>query len=137
MSEPDPRHVEIVERLWTSVDADEVEDWLALCDEEMVIRNPDNWPNRGPYKGHEGVHEWAQATWEVVEGLHHEIVEYIAVDENTMISAQRIQGKMRHTKLPMDAPWAAIWTFRNGKALSATGYFRPSEALEAAGVEAP
>jgi ketosteroid isomerase-like protein len=41
---------------------------------------------------------------------------------------------MRHTKLPWDVLWAAVWTVRDGKAVRGQGYMTKEEALEAVGV---
>jgi hypothetical protein len=38
---------------------------------------------------------------------------------------------MRHTQLPMDLLWAAVWTIRDGKAVCGQGYMTKAEAIAA------
>jgi ketosteroid isomerase-like protein len=65
----------------------------------------------------------------------HELQEIIEADDGeTVVSVQRTQGLMRHTQLPMDLLWAAVWTVRDGKAVRGQGYMTKAEALEAVGV---
>jgi ketosteroid isomerase-like protein len=128
-------NVEVMRRLWTGLEEDPDMSWLGLCDEEIEIRNPDQFPVRGPYRGHDGVRQWATEVWEVVDQLHHEIEEIVeAPDGETLVSVQRTQGTMRHTQLPSNIRWATVWTIRNGKVLRAHGYLSKAEALEAVGL---
>ena len=67
--------------------------------------------------------------------MHHELEEIIEADDGeTVVSVQRSRGLMRHTQLPMDVRWAAVWTIRDGKAVRSQGYMTRAAALGAAGV---
>ena len=141
-------NVEIVRSLWAGLERDEGMPWpppgrsehdrqlrLDLCDEQIEIRNPATFPVADEYHGHDGVRQWATEVWEVFSELHHELEELIEIgDGGTVISVQRTQGRMRHTELEVDLPWAAVWTVRDGKALRAHGYVSKAEALEAVGL---
>ena len=141
-------NVEIVRSLWAALERDEGMPWpptgrgeldrqlrLDLCDEQIEIRNPATFPVADEYHGHDGVRQWATEVWEVFSNLHHEVEEIIEKgDGETVVSVQRTQGRMRHTGMQMDLPWAAVWTLRNGRALSSHGYMSREEALEAAGL---
>jgi ketosteroid isomerase-like protein len=131
-------NVEIVRRWWAAFNKDKMPP-LELCDERIEIRNQAGNPNRGPYRGHEGVHQWATDAWEVIDEPHFEVDEIIDVgDGETVVSVQRTFGTMRYTRLSSDdfpqPPWAAVWTLRSGKAVSAQGYASKAEALEAVGL---
>jgi ketosteroid isomerase-like protein len=127
-------NVEIVRRWWAAMNKDGTPP-LGLCHERIEIRNPASFPNRGPYRGHEGVDEWMVDTWEVIDELHFEVDEIIDVgDGETVVSVQRTMGRTRHMQLDTDVEWAAVWTIRGGKALRAQGYMTKAEALEAAGL---
>jgi ketosteroid isomerase-like protein len=129
-------NVEVVRRWWAAFNKDGTPP-LELCHERIEIRNPASFPNRGPYRGHDGVHEWMADTMEVIDELHIEVDEVIDVgDGETVVSVQRTLGVGRYTRLPSDLapPWAAVWTVRSGKALRAQGYRTRDEALEAAGL---
>ena len=99
------------------------------------IRNPAEFPAANEYHGHDGVRQWAAEVWEVFSEVRHELEEIIEADDGeTVVSVQRTQGLMRHTKLPWDVLWAAVWTVRDGKAVRAQGYMTKAEALEAVGL---
>ena len=141
-------NVEVVRALWAGLKQDPGEPWPPasrdeldrrvrpdLCDERIEIGNPAEFPTADAYRGHDGVRQWAAEVWEVFSEVHHELEEIIEVgDGETVVSVQRTQGLMRHTQLPVDLLWAAVWTVRDGKALRGQGYMTRAEALEAAGM---
>ena len=139
-------NVEIIRALWAALERDRGMPWpperaedfdhvlrLDLCDEQMEIRNPAEFPVADEYHGHDGVRKWAAEVWEVFSELHHEIEEVIELDEETVVTVQRTQGRMRHTDIEVDMPWAVVWRIRDGKALSGEGHMSRAQALAAAG----
>jgi ketosteroid isomerase-like protein len=81
------------------------------------------------------VRQWAAEVWEVFSEVHHDLEGTIEADDGeTIVSVQRTHGLMRHTQLPMDLLWAAVWTVRDGKAVRGQGYMTKAEALEALAV---
>ena len=139
-------NLEVVRSLWATLDRNAGAPWpppaeeldrhlrLDLVDEQMEIRNVASFPVADEYRGHDGLRQWATEVWEVFSELHHELVELIEADDETVVSVQRTQGRMRHTGLEVDLPWAVVWTIRNGRALRAHGYMTKGEALKAAGL---
>jgi ketosteroid isomerase-like protein len=128
-------NVEIVRRCWVELEQDPPRVSLELFDEDVVIQNPPEMPMPGPFHGHAGVQVWVNEIWDVLSDLHHEIEDILeGPDGDTVVSVQRTQAHMRHTGIPVDVPWAAVWTFRAGKIFRAHGYMRKAEALEAAGL---
>ncbi len=127
--------MEIVRRLWAGLNENPPRVLLELFDEEVEIRNPPEFPLQGPFRGHAGVRIWAREVWEVFSGLHFELEEVIDTgDGETVVSVQRTTGRTRHMQMDTNIQWAAVWTFRARKVLSAQGYMRKPEALEAAGL---
>jgi ketosteroid isomerase-like protein len=129
-------NVEVVRSWWAAFNKDGTPP-LELCDERIEIRNPASFPNRGPYHGHDGVHEWMVDTFEVIDEPHFQVDEIIDVgDGETVVSVQRTLGTTHYMRLPSDLapPWAAVWTVRSGKAVRAQGYVSRAEALEAVGL---
>jgi hypothetical protein len=53
-------NVEIVRRWWEGFNADGMPP-LALCDEEIEIRNPPDFPVSGRFQGYDGVRRWRRA----------------------------------------------------------------------------
>jgi ketosteroid isomerase-like protein len=141
-------NVEVVRALWAGLKQDPGEPWppasrdeldrrlrLDLCDERIELRNPAEFPAADEYHGHEGVRQWAAEVWEVFSEVHHDLEGIIEADDGeTIVSVQRTHGLMRHTQLPMDLLWAAVWTVRDGKAVRGQGYMTKAEALEALAV---
>jgi ketosteroid isomerase-like protein len=129
-------NVEIVRRLWANLEREPMNLPLDLLDEEIEVRNPPGFPVAEEYDGHDGARRWAAEVWEVFSEFHHDVEEVIEVgDGETVVSVQRLKGRMRHSGLEMNLRWAAVWRLRNGKAVSAHGYMTRREAFEAAGLE--
>jgi ketosteroid isomerase-like protein len=127
--------VEIVRRCWEGLEQDPPNLHLEHFAPDVEIWNPRAWPLQGPFLGHKGIKQWAREVWEVYTDLHNEIEEIIeAGDGKTIVSIQRTQARMRHTEIPVDNPWAVVWTFEDGKVVRAEGFIKAKEALEVAGL---
>jgi ketosteroid isomerase-like protein len=126
---------EIVRRWWDAFNVTGMPP-LSLCDERIEIRNPPGFPVRGSFHGHQGVRDWRDQVFEVVDDASVEAEEVIDVtgDGETVVMLLRARGTARHTRIEFDFPWAAIWTIRDGKLVLAQGYLNREEALEAAGL---
>jgi ketosteroid isomerase-like protein len=127
-------NVEIVRRCWAGLEQRPMELHLESFDPEVELRNPPEFPLRGPFRGHDGVRQWANEIWEVFTDLHNEIDEIVEIDDETIVSVQRTQARMRHTQLPADTKWATVWRFKDGRVWRGEGYWTRAEALEAAGL---
>jgi ketosteroid isomerase-like protein len=138
---------EVVRSLWATLDRDPGMPWppppeefdrrmrTDLCDEQIEIRNPAEFPVADEYHGHEGLRRWATEVWEVFSELHNEVEEIIELEDgHTVVSVQKTHARMRHTELETHFRWAVVWRLKDGKALSAHGYLTKAQALDAAGV---
>lgn len=105
-----------------------------LCDPEIVIRNWDGSPLRGPYHGHEGVRQWWADFAEVIEDARIELKEAIDLGDGRIVTAQHLVGRFRLTGIELDGPFGSITTVRKGRITSATGYATPGQAKKAAGM---
>jgi len=141
-------NAEVVRSLWATLDRDPEMPWppppeefdqrmrTDLCDEQIEIRNPAEFPVADEYNGHEGLRRWATDVWEVFTELHNEVEEIIELEDgHTVVSVQKTHARMRHTELETHFRWAVVWKLKEGKALSAHGYLTKAQALHAAGVE--
>jgi ketosteroid isomerase-like protein len=128
---------EVPRLCWASIEEEPPRILFDLFDEEVEIRNPPEFPLKGPFYGHDGLRLWASEVWEVFTNFHHEVEQIAeAGDGQKVVSVQRTQAYMRHTKLPVDLEWATVWEFKNGKVIRATGYMKKEDALESAGISA-
>ena len=128
-------NVEIVRRWWEGFNEEGMPP-LALCDEEVEIRNPPEFPVPGLYQGHDGVRRWRDQVFEIVESARVEPEDIVDVhgDGTTVLMLLRAKGTASYTGIEVDYEWAAIWTIRDGKLLRAQGYLNRAEALAAAGL---
>ena len=128
-------NVEVVRRWWEGFNDDGMPPF-ALCDEEIEIRMPPNFPVRGLFKGHDGVRRWRDQVFDIVDNARVEPERIVDVhdDGETVLMLLRATGTARYTEIEVDLDWAAIWTIRDAKVLRAQGYLNRAEALEAAGL---
>jgi ketosteroid isomerase-like protein len=128
-------NAEIVRRWWGEFNTDGLPP-LSLCDEEIEIRNPPDFPVSGLFQGHEGVRRWRDQVFEVAEDPRVEVEELLDVpgDGEAVLMLLRTTATARYTQLEFALDWAAIWTIRNGKVLRAQGYMNPAEARQVAGI---
>jgi ketosteroid isomerase-like protein len=108
-----------------------------LCDPAIEIRNWEESPVPGPYRGHDGLRKWWKDVNDPDMGIEirfFELERIVDIDESHVVTIQRATGRGRSSGLEIDQSWGSIIGVRDGKITSATGYPTPEEALEAAGV---
>ncbi len=129
-------NVELVRRWFNGLEHGELSP--QICHEEILIRNWDESPIRGPYHGHEGMRKWWAEFAEVFDDdVRMELKEAISVDDERVVTGQHIVGRFRLTGIEVDGPFGSIVTVREGKILSAIGYASPGRAKKAAGLPPP
>jgi ketosteroid isomerase-like protein len=128
-------NVEVVRRWWEGFNEDGMPP-LALCDKEIEIRNPPDFPVRGLYQGHDGVRRWRDQVFDIFDNPRVEPEHIVDVhgDGKTVLMLLRATGTASHTGIEVDYEWAAVWTIRAGKVLRGQGYLNRADALEAAGL---
>jgi GNAT superfamily N-acetyltransferase/ketosteroid isomerase-like protein len=93
-------------------------------------------PIPGPYRGHDGVRQWREDTFDVIDEWRLELDEVVTGDDpDVMVAINRFVGRMKHTDLPANFPLAVVVLFRDGLIVRFDGHRERSEALEAAGME--
>ena len=127
-------NLDVVRRWWAGFNQHGMPS-LDLCDEQVEISNPPEFPVRGTYRGHDGVRQWRTAAFDVIDELEVVTEKLIDVgDGETVVMLLRLRGVAAYTRIPIDQSWAAVWTIRNGKLLRAQGYISRREAMRAAGL---
>ena len=126
---------EVVRRWWEGFNEDGMPP-LELCDGEIEIHNPPDFPVRGLFQGHDGVRRWRDQVFDIFDDPRVEPEDIVDVDGNgeTVLMLLRATGTASYTGIKVDVEWAAIWTIRDGKLLRAQGYLNRAEALAAAGL---
>jgi ketosteroid isomerase-like protein len=125
-------NVEVVRRWADGLTRGELQ--VELCDPELRLDNIAEFPITGPYHGHEGLRRWWQDVAEAFDEIRFEVERLIDVDDERVLSVQRVVGRFRHTGIPIDTPWASLFWVRDGRIARAVGYASPKRALKAAGL---
>ena len=128
-------NVEVVTRWFDGLARGDVT--AEMCDPEVVVRNWDGSPVRGPYHGLGGLHQWWADFAEVIEDVRLELKEAVDLGDGRVITTQHVVGRFRGSGIPVDGPFGAIVEVREGRVLSATGYASPGKAKKAAGLPRP
>jgi ketosteroid isomerase-like protein len=108
---------------------------VELFHPEVEIYMFDGSPIPGPYHGHDGLRQWREDTFDVIEDWRLELDEVITGDDpDTVVMMERFVGRMKHTDLAANFPLAVVVNFRDGLIARFTGHRQREEALEAAGL---
>jgi ketosteroid isomerase-like protein len=108
---------------------------LDLVDHDVEMHMFEGSPIRGPYRGHQGLQQWREDTFDVIEDWRVELDDVVTGDDpNLVVAFQRFVGRARHTDLEVDFPLAVVVRFRAGLISGFEGYRKRREALEAAGL---
>jgi ketosteroid isomerase-like protein len=92
-------------------------------------------PVSGPYRGLDGLRQWGEESFDVLEDGRLLLDEVIAGDDtDVMVVTMRFVGRMRHTRLIADFPLTVVVRFRDGLIVRFEGYRERAEALEAVGL---
>jgi hypothetical protein len=94
--------------------------------EDVVSVNFDEAPVTEPYRGHEGVREWARANADTVEDVWLELLEVRDVGDGWVISSAHIHGTIHG----IDSTFV-FWTaghVRDGQLAYAKGFLREEDA---------
>jgi ketosteroid isomerase-like protein len=106
-----------------------------LFDPEVELFKIRESPLPGPYRGYEGLREWREGVFEVLEDGRFEIDDLIDVDESDLVIFRvRPLGRARHTGLQIDIPWTAVQWFREGRIRRSESFTNHADALQAAGL---
>ena len=124
-------NVEIVRRWFAAIAEGELAS--DLWDADLIVDNIPEFPVTGPYRGYEGLQRWWDYLAEVVEGARLQLDEATRLDDEGPDDPAAGRD-MADTRIPVDAPWAAIWIVRRGKLCRVSGYATRKQALEAAGL---
>jgi ketosteroid isomerase-like protein len=125
-------NVEIV-RLWFAA-LERGEMGLDLWNPDLTMTNVPEFPITGPYRGHDGLRRWWDELSEIVEGARIELDEATAVGDSRVLTIQRLVGIFSNSGIPVNQPWAAVFTVRQGQIYSASGYASRRRALKGEGL---
>ncbi len=106
-----------------------------LFDPDVDLFNVRESPLPGSYHGYEGLRQWREEVFDVVEEGRFEIDNLQDVDEaDLVIYGLRLLGRARHTRLEIDIAWTNVNWIREGRIYRSKSFTNHAEALEAAGL---
>jgi ketosteroid isomerase-like protein len=122
-------NVEVVRRWFEGLQRGEQR--LDLIAPDARMENIAEFPIKGPYLGKEGFVEWYEDLSDVIEDLTIELLEAEAIDEERVLTMQRMTGTFKSTGIPVDEKWIGVGRLENGLLKRVAGYTSRRQALEA------
>ena len=108
---------------------------VELFDPDVDLFNVRESPLPGSYHGYEGLRQWREEVFDVVEEGRFEIDNLQDVDEaDLVIYGIRLLGRARHTRLEIDIAWTNVNWIREGRIYRSKSFTNHGDALEAAGL---
>jgi ketosteroid isomerase-like protein len=127
-------NVHVVERAFEAFDGGDFDAVLALCDEDIVIRQPRELPGAPPIlHGHAGVLESFELWPEQWDDFRLETLDMRDLGSHVLVNAQTF-GRGKQSGIEVEARFTFVFTLRNGKLWEWQLFLREEEALEAVGL---
>ncbi len=128
-------NVEIVRAAFEAVNHRGFDEALAYVHPEVEFEPPDEALERpSSFKGHDALRERWMTLMEPFEGLRLEPVEFIDVDDETVITVFRIGVRGKASEVPVEAEPAYVLAIRDGKIARMRAYLQKEQALQATGL---
>jgi ketosteroid isomerase-like protein len=108
---------------------------VELVHPELEIIMFEGSPIAGPYFGHDGLRQWRDDTFDVIDEWRLELDDVVIGDDpDVIVALERFVGRMKHTDLAANFPLAVLVRFSDGLIVRLEGFRDRSEALAAAGL---
>jgi uncharacterized protein len=126
-------NVEVMRSLVERINAGDVEGELELIHPEVVVYAPENEPEGGVYRGHDGYRKYSAYWNDVFDNYHAEVEQYLDVGDYVVVIGH-IQATGRVSGVRVESPGIWVWRLRDGLGIECREYETRDEALEAAGL---
>jgi ketosteroid isomerase-like protein len=123
----------VIRRLYEALNADDLEAGIELTAPDIELETRFTSLAGRPYRGHEGVAQWAADVNESWEDMKQTPERFVALDSQRTIVVARVQARGRGSGVHVDQTLASIITVDAGKVTRVEGYPTLEEALRAAG----
>jgi ketosteroid isomerase-like protein len=108
--------------------------WLALCDEDMEVVPPDDFPEAGAIRGREAAWDFYAELEEVIEPIGSGDAEVIDARADKVVVRRTTEVRGRASGADVESNYWLVVTFREGKVLRDQWFTDRADALEAAGL---
>jgi ketosteroid isomerase-like protein len=129
-------NIETVRTAFEALSRGGFDEALAYVHPEVEFEPPDEAPERpSSVKGHEALRErWRTLLEPFDDDVRLEPLEFIDVDDHTVITVFHLGVRGRASEVPVEAQPAYVLTIRDGKIMRMRAYLQRDQALEAAGL---
>jgi ketosteroid isomerase-like protein len=127
-------NVELVHAGFEAFARGDIEAVLRLCDEDIVITQPSEMPDAGPFlRGHAGVLETIAAWPEQWDDYRIEIRRTVEIEDYVVATVHQT-GRGKSTGIPVETEATMVFAIRQGKIAEWRIFLQEDEALEAVGL---
>ena|SRR2546425_876454 len=126
---------ETISELYGAFGRGDVPALLAMLDEDVDWRVPENLPHGGDFQGRDAVERFFQGIGESWEGLEVDL-EGLTSEGDRVVAVSHIHGRLRATGERTGYSSAHVWTLRDGVVLRFAEYVDAPVSLPAAHVGA-
>jgi uncharacterized protein len=121
-------HLALTQQAYAAALGGAYEDFLALLDDEVLIRLPPSLPHGGTYHGKEGALELRRRLLNAWNAFGVEVLEYLTGTES-VIGLIRLRGTLTATRNAVDMHIAEYWRYRAGKVIELSAYYFDTHAV--------
>ena len=121
-------NVALTRQLVDAYNGSDAEAAIALCSPD-VVWVPQSTDVEGVYRGHEGVRRYFENIGAVWESIKFEVEEYHDLGDR-LYALGVVRATSRGSQVELEQPGAALYEFRNGKAVRGATYVGPDPSLE-------
>jgi ketosteroid isomerase-like protein len=126
-------NVEAIRSLTERINAGDIDGILELIHPDVVVYAPEDEPEGGIYRGHEGWRQTARSWYDSFDDYHVETEELIDAGEYVVaVGLVTATGHSSGARVEDRAVW--LWRFRDGLGIECREFHTKGEALEAAGL---
>jgi ketosteroid isomerase-like protein len=118
--------------MYEALNADDLEAGIEMTASDIVLETRFTSLAGRPYRGHEGVAQWAADVNESWEDMKQAPERFIPLDSERTIVVARVRARGRGSGVHIDQTLASIITVQAGKVTRVEGYSTLDEAFRAA-----
>ncbi len=126
------RNVELVRRGAEAFQSGDLDALLALTGEDFEVFLPQNLPNSGTYRGHDGFMTWLRQWLDAWEDFKVEITAAEPAGERHVVAMVHQSARGKGSGIPVDMDIAYLWEVREGKFAAMHLYETRKEAIRVA-----
>lgn len=129
-----PVNVELVQRGYEALARGDFDALFRVLHPDVEMRDAGNFPEAGVYRGHQGVLDFLAQQAPVWDDFRILPERFIPVGDDGVLVLHKQVGRSKITGLQLEAPYAHVWTIRDGLVIQGRTYDSWEAGLAAAGL---